>query len=238
MQAATAAAYNPAALSAGLSSGQRRALATWLGVCSAAVFGLVVLGGITRLTRSGLSMTDWRFLGERPPFTQDEWEAEFAAYQRSPEYLKVNRSMSLEGFKFIYWMEWAHRMWGRGLGLVFALPAAVFVARGAVTAPLGQRLGLLLVMGGTQGLVGWWMVRSGLKVGPLCVCVVVGGNIQARAEAFLMTGCSIPTHSGMMSCVCCCACGVHVVCMCWGGRRRLEACPSPPSLRACAGARE
>ena len=72
--------------------------------------------------------------------------------------------MALEDFKFIYWMEYAHRMWGRGLGLVFALPAAYFAARGWVNAPLGRRLGLLLAMGATQGFVGWWMVRSGLQV--------------------------------------------------------------------------
>lgn len=155
--------YGAAALAAGLTAGQRRALTWWLGGCAGWVFSLVILGGVTRLTRSGLSMTDWKLTGETPPSSPEEWEAEFARYRLSPEFLKVNASMDVEGFKFIYWMEWAHRMWGRGLGAVFALPAATFVAAGAMTRPLARRLGLLLLMGGTQGLVGWWMVRSGLQ---------------------------------------------------------------------------
>lgn len=141
----------------------RRALAVWLGVCSAWVFSMVVLGGITRLTRSGLSMTDWKFTGEAPPATQAEWQAEFERYQASPEYQRVNRGMTLDEFKFIYWMEWGHRWWGRALGFVFALPAAYFAAKGCINKPLGRRLALLFVMGGAQGLVGWWMVRSGLE---------------------------------------------------------------------------
>lgn len=150
-------------LAAGISPGYRRALAWWLGGCSAWTFSMVVLGGVTRLTRSGLSMTDWKFTGETPPHTPAEWEAEFARYQQSPEFQKVNSKMTVDEFKFIYWMEWAHRWWGRGLGIAFALPAAWFVAKGVVTRPLAKRLSLLLLMGGSQGLVGWWMVRSGLE---------------------------------------------------------------------------
>ncbi|GFR49456.1 hypothetical protein Agub_g11516, partial [Astrephomene gubernaculifera] len=162
-EAAPRALYGGAALSAGLSSGARLALAGWLAVCAAWVYSMVVLGGITRLTRSGLSMTEWKLAGERPPMSEAEWEAEFVKYKASPEYLKVHRGMTLEEFKFIYWMEYAHRMWGRFLGLAFALPAAFFAARGWVGRPLARRLGLLFFMGGTQGLVGWWMVRSGLE---------------------------------------------------------------------------
>lgn len=161
--AAAAPRYGSAALSAGLSPGARTALASWLGLTAVWVYSMVVLGGITRLTRSGLSMTEWKLAGERPPMSEADWEAEFAKYKASPEYLKVHRSMSLEEFKFIYWMEYAHRMWGRFLGLAFALPAAAFAARGWVNGALARRLGLLFVMGGTQGLVGWWMVRSGLE---------------------------------------------------------------------------
>lgn len=124
---------------------------------------MVVLGGITRLTRSGLSMTDWKFTGEKPPGTEAEWTAEFARYKQSPEFKRVNISMALDEFKFIYWMEWAHRMWGRGLGLAFALPLTVFALKGAMTRPLASRLALLFSMGGTQAFVGWWMVRSGLE---------------------------------------------------------------------------
>ena len=138
-------------------------LAWWMGGCSAWVFSMVVLGGVTRLTRSGLSMTDWKFTGETRPRTQEEWEAEFAKYKRSPEYTKVNSTMTLEEFKFIYWMEYAHRMWGRALGLVFALPCTYFAYKGYVNGVLGKRLALLFAMGGGQGLVGWWMVKSGLE---------------------------------------------------------------------------
>lgn len=152
-----------AGLAAGISPGYRRALAWWLGGCSAWTFSMVVLGGVTRLTRSGLSMTDWKFTGESPPQTAAEWDAEFARYRQSPEFQKVNSTMTVDEFKFIYWMEWAHRWWGRGLGIAFVLPAAWFAAKGVVTRPLAKRLGLLLLMGGSQGLVGWWMVRSGLQ---------------------------------------------------------------------------
>lgn len=151
-----------ASLSAGLTPGTRRALAAWLAGGSAWVFSMVVIGGVTRLTRSGLSMTDWKFTGERPPQTQEEWEAEFERYKMSPEFKLVNSTMDVEEFKFIYWMEWGHRMWGRALGIFFAVPCAIFAARGSITRPLGRRLSLLFLMGGCQGLVGWWMVRSGL----------------------------------------------------------------------------
>lgn len=108
-------------------------------------------------------MTDWKFTGERPPLSAADWDAEFAKYRASPEFHKLNSTMTVEEFKFIYWMEYAHRMWGRALGLVFAVPAAYFAARGFIQRPLAARLSLLFVMGGTQGLVGWWMVRSGLR---------------------------------------------------------------------------
>ena len=157
-----AVAYTAAALSEGLSPGSRRALGWWLGGCSAWVAALIVLGGVTRLTRSGLSMTTWKFTGERVPRTRAEWEAEFELYRRSPEWARVNRSMTLEEFKFIYFMEYAHRTVGRALGAVFALPALGFALAGRVNRALARRLLLLFTMGGTQGLVGWWMVRSGL----------------------------------------------------------------------------
>jgi cytochrome c oxidase assembly protein subunit 15 len=146
-----------------MSSGARKAVGWWLAGSAGWVFSMVVLGGVTRLTRSGLSMTEWKFTGERPPWSQADWEAEFAKYKASPEYRKINRGMSLEEFKFIYWMEYAHRMWGRILGLVFAGPAVYFAAKGYINKPLAKRLGLLFAMGGGQGLVGWWMVKSGLE---------------------------------------------------------------------------
>ncbi|BBN09835.1 heme a synthase [Marchantia polymorpha subsp. ruderalis] len=141
----------------------QRRVALWLFGCSGWVFSMVVLGGVTRLTRSGLSMTDWKFAGGLPPITREEWEVEFAKYQASPEYRRINKGMSLEQFKFIYWMEYAHRMWGRALGLVFAGPFAYFIAKGYITRPLGLRLSALMAMGAGQGFVGWWMVKSGLE---------------------------------------------------------------------------
>lgn len=124
---------------------------------------MVVLGGVTRLTRSGLSMTDWKFMGSFPPISSEEWEAEFEKYQKSPEYKRVNKGMSVEDFKFIYWMEYAHRMWGRGLGLFFTGPFVYFLFKGFITKHLALRLLLLLVLGAGQGFVGWWMVKSGLE---------------------------------------------------------------------------
>ncbi|KAL6747195.1 cytochrome oxidase assembly protein-domain-containing protein [Haematococcus lacustris] len=151
------------ALVAGVSPVARRQLMWWLGGTAAWVYTMVVLGGVTRLTRSGLSMTDWKFAGERPPLSQADWEAEFGRYQASPEFKRLHSRMTLDEFKFIFWMEYAHRMWGRLLGLAFVVPGAYFAARGYINAAMAKRLGLLLFMGGTQGLVGWWMVRSGLQ---------------------------------------------------------------------------
>ncbi|RLN28325.1 cytochrome c oxidase assembly protein COX15 isoform X2 [Panicum miliaceum] len=140
------------------------AVGVWLFGCASWVFSLVVLGGITRLTRSGLSMTDWKFTGEIPPMSDEAWLVEFEKYKQSPEYMRVNKGMSLEDFKFIYWMEYAHRMWGRALGFVFAGPFAYFIAKGYVTRQLGLRLSALFALGGAQGLIGWWMVKSGLEL--------------------------------------------------------------------------
>ncbi|ERN19097.1 cytochrome c oxidase assembly protein COX15 isoform X1 [Amborella trichopoda] len=135
----------------------------WIFGCAAWVFSMVVLGGVTRLTRSGLSMTDWKFSGRLPPLSEEEWQLEFEKYKQSPEYKRVNRGMSLENFKFIYWMEYAHRMWGRGLGIIFAMPFTYFLAKGYITRQLGLRLSALFALGAGQGLIGWWMVKSGLE---------------------------------------------------------------------------
>ena len=140
-----------------------RQVAWWLGGCTGLVFSMVVIGGITRLTRSGLSMTEWRFLGTLPPLNAEEWEVEFGKYKRSPEFRKCNASMTLEEFKFIYWMEYAHRMWGRGLGIAFGLPLLYFGFKGYITRRLAIPLSLLFVAGGCQGFIGWWMVKSGLN---------------------------------------------------------------------------
>ncbi|KHG12480.1 Cytochrome c oxidase assembly COX15 -like protein [Gossypium arboreum] len=135
----------------------------WLFGSAAWVFSMVVLGGVTRLTRSGLSMTDWKFTGNLPPLSDDEWQQEFEKYKQSPEYKRVNKGMSIEDFKFIYWMEYAHRMWGRALGMMFALPFSYFLRKGYITMRLGLRLSALFALGAGQGLIGWWMVKSGLE---------------------------------------------------------------------------
>ncbi|CAA2994966.1 cytochrome c oxidase assembly COX15 [Olea europaea subsp. europaea] len=141
----------------------QKAVGIWLFVSAAWVFSMVVVGGITRLTRSGLSMTDWKFTGSLPPVSDEEWLIEFEKYKQSPEYNRVNKGMSLADFKFIYWMEYAHRMWGRALGIMFALPFSYFLRKGYITPRLGLRLCGLFALGAGQGLIGWWMVKSGLE---------------------------------------------------------------------------
>lgn len=141
----------------------QKKIGVWLFGSAVWVFSLVILGGITRLTRSGLSMTDWKFTGTLPPFSEEEWLLEFRKYQQSPEYKRVNKGMSLQDFKFIYWMEYAHRMWGRALGVVFAVPFAYFLMKGYITRQLGIRLSALFALGAGQGVIGWWMVKSGLE---------------------------------------------------------------------------
>lgn len=138
-----------------------RALGWWLAGGCAWVYSMVVLGGVTRLTRSGLSMTDWKFV-EKPPLTAEDWDAEFAKYKESPEYKKTNTWMTVDDFKFIYWMEWGHRQWGRALGGYFVLPLAYFAAKGWVTRSLATRLATFFGLGAAQGAIGWWMVKSGL----------------------------------------------------------------------------
>jgi cytochrome c oxidase assembly protein subunit 15 len=140
-----------------------RRVGLWLAGTAGLVYAMVVLGGVTRLTRSGLSIVEWRLAGEPLPLNAAEWEAAFEKYRAFPEFQRVNSRMTLDEFKPIYVMEWAHRMWGRGLGLVFGVPLLVLVATRRVPPGLGPRLGGMLALGGAQGLVGWWMVKSGLE---------------------------------------------------------------------------
>lgn len=119
------------------------------------------MGGVTRLTKSGLSMTDWKPLGSLPPMTLSEWNKEFDRYKQFPEW-QQRKSMSLEEFQYIFYWEWGHRMMGRVVGLAFALPWGYFVFKKKIPAGFSNRMKVLFAMGGTQGLVGWWMVKSGL----------------------------------------------------------------------------
>ena len=143
-----------------------RAIRRWLQLCLLLVFAMVLLGGATRLTGSGLSMVTWHPTGMLPPLATDEWQAEFERYQQFPEYQLVNRHMSLDDFKRIFWFEYSHRMLGRLIGLVFVLPFAWFWLRKRLTPQLVPRLVIMLVLGGLQGLLGWYMVKSGLVENP------------------------------------------------------------------------
>lgn len=150
----------PSALSP---SARPRSLAWWLFCVAALVVIMVIVGGITRLTESGLSITEWKpVTGAIPPLSQEQWLEEFRKYQQIPEYQQINRGMSLDDFKFIFFWEWSHRLLGRLIGVAFALPLAFFAIRRAIPAGYGLRLVALLALGGLQGAIGWWMVASGL----------------------------------------------------------------------------
>lgn len=139
----------------------------WLLGCSGLVIGAVVLGGVTRLTESGLSMVDWHLVREmKPPQTQEEWEAEFSKYQQFPEFKILNHDMTLPEFKFIFYMEWGHRMWGRLVGLSYILPAIYFWRKGYFNRSMKGRVIGLCGFVFFQGLLGWYMVKSGLEDKP------------------------------------------------------------------------
>jgi heme a synthase len=141
------------------------AIANWLLAVAFLVFTMVVVGGITRLTESGLSITEWKpITGALPPLSDAAWADAFAKYQRIPEYTQINKGMSLSDFKFIFFWEWTHRLLGRLIGLAFAVPLLWFALRKAIPKGYGLRLTALLALGGLQGAIGWWMVASGLSV--------------------------------------------------------------------------
>lgn len=141
-----------------------KSVAYFLLASAASVFGIVVFGGLTRLTESGLSITEWRpVTGSMPPMNAEDWEEEFAKYRASPEFKQLNSHMNLDDFKSIYYMEWIHRLWGRFVGMSFVIPAVYFVARKKVSTPMAWRLFGIAGLIGFQGFLGWWMVKSGLK---------------------------------------------------------------------------
>lgn len=139
------------------------AIAIWLNLVAAMIVVTLAVGGATRITDSGLSITRWEpVVGIVPPLSEAAWQAELEEYRQIPEYQLVNKGMSLEAFKRIYWWEWGHRISGRLIGLVFAVPFAAFLLLGGMPGWLKWRLALLFGLGGLQGVVGWWMVASGL----------------------------------------------------------------------------
>lgn len=140
-----------------------RAIANWLMAVAGLVFVMIVIGGITRLTESGLSITRWDpIAGAIPPMNDADWQAAFDLYRDSPQYAQVNRGMTLDDFKFIYFWEFIHRLLGRVIGVAFALPLIWFAVKKAIPKGYGWKLVALLALGGLQGVIGWWMVASGL----------------------------------------------------------------------------
>ncbi|MEQ9609455.1 MAG: COX15/CtaA family protein [Kiloniellaceae bacterium] len=155
-------ATTPEAFSANASRPPARAVGHWLLGCAAMVFAMAVIGAITRLTESGLSIMEWAPLtGVLPPLSQEEWQRLFDLYRQIPEYQQQNAGMSLDAFKTIFWWEYIHRLWGRLIGVVFALPLAWFWWRGRIDRALGKKLLIAFALGAAQGGLGWFMVASG-----------------------------------------------------------------------------
>lgn len=140
-----------------------RAVAVWLLACAAMVFVMVVLGGLTRLTESGLSMMDWKPLSFLPPMNEQDWLFWFERYQTIPQYKNLFPDMTLAGFKGIFWLEYLHRVWGRLIGIVFFVPFVYFLIKGHISRDLARKLALIFVLGGLQGGMGWYMVASGFS---------------------------------------------------------------------------
>lgn len=173
-----------------------RAIAVWLFVVAGLIFAMVVLGGVTRLTESGLSITEWKpATGWIPPLSEADWQAEFEKYRASPEYQKINRGMALEDFKTIFAYEYAHRVLGRVIGVAFLVPFVVFLARRRIDRRLGVRLATLFVLGGLQGAVGWFMVQSGLVDRPSVSQYRLALHL---ALAFLIYGAIVWTALGLV----------------------------------------
>jgi cytochrome c oxidase assembly protein subunit 15 len=142
----------------------RRAVGLWLLAVALVILGMITIGGLTRLTGSGLSITEWKpIMGALPPMNDAQWVDAFAKYQRIPQYILENRGMTLDAFKGIFWWEWTHRLLGRLLGVIFFVPFVWFAAAGAIKRSEWPRMLLLFALGGLQGFIGWWMVTSGLE---------------------------------------------------------------------------
>jgi heme a synthase len=145
----------------------QRRIAAWLFLCCALVFAMVVVGGVTRLTHSGLSIVEWQpIVGTLPPLSEAQWQETFAKYQLTPEYRQVNHRMTLDEFKGIFWWEYFHRLLGRLIGVVFLVPLVWFAIRRQIPPGYGAKLAAIFVLGGLQGAMGWYMVKSGLVDDP------------------------------------------------------------------------
>ncbi|MEO5379043.1 MAG: COX15/CtaA family protein [Magnetococcus sp. DMHC-6] len=145
----------------------QRRIAQWLFICSGLVVAMLALGGLTRLTGSGLSMVEWKpITGIIPPMNLADWQDLFSKYQQSPEFRHINHGMDLNGFKEIFWLEFLHRLLGRLIGFVFFMPFIYFLVTKKIDRPLAIKLGGMFVLGGLQGVMGWLMVKSGLVANP------------------------------------------------------------------------
>ena len=155
-----------------------RTIAAWLLICCALVFAMVVVGGVTRLTHSGLSITEWQpIVGTVPPLSTADWDEAFRKYQATPEYRDVNRGMTLDAFKTIFWWEYAHRLLGRLIGVAFLVPAIWFGLRGRIPPRLAPMLIGIFVLGAAQGALGWYMVQSGLVDDPRVSHLRLAGHL-------------------------------------------------------------
>ena len=197
MHAAALRPFRRNGIAAGAPARQQRAVARWLLALAGLVLAMVVLGGVTRLNHAGLSMVDWRpLVGILPPFGDEAWQALFADYKRFPEYQSINRGMTLAEFKQIFWLEYAHRLLGRVVGIVFILPFVWFLIRRAFDRRLAAKVLAIGVLGGLQGLLGWYMVQSGLvdrpDVSPYRLAAHLG-------LAVLIYGCLIWVAVGLLS---------------------------------------
>ncbi len=183
-----------------------RAVRLWLYAVAALVLAMVLVGGATRLTESGLSITEWKpVMGVMPPLGETAWQAEFEKYQAIPQYRELNAGMTLDGFKSIYWWEWTHRLIGRAIGFVFLLPFLWLLWRGWIGPGLRGRLAVIFALGALQGAVGWWMVASGL------------------ADRVEVSQYRLATHLTL-------ACVIYVALL-WTGARLDDRRPAPAPLR-------
>lgn len=145
----------------------QKPIAVWLLLCCVLVFAMIVVGGVTRLTDSGLSIVEWQpIIGTMPPITQNDWEILLEKYRATPQYQKINKGMSIDEFKGIFWWEYFHRLLGRLIGLVFFIPFVYFLIKKSVDRTLGIKLTGIFILGGMQGFMGWYMVMSGLVNDP------------------------------------------------------------------------
>lgn len=187
-------------------------IARWLLTCAVVIFGMILLGGVTRLTDSGLSMVEWRpLMGIIPPLSQQDWQALFIKYQQFPEYQKLNLGMTLGEFKVIFMYEYLHRVLGRIIGLLFFIPFVYFYFTRRISPQLLPKLLLMLFLGGCQGLMGWYMVKSGLVDIPhvsqyrltahLGLAIVIYGFIVWTALSLINKTANQPAGLGRLACI-------------------------------------